>query len=1218
MTGGGTGTGDDLFDRGAGVRVIAASAQQKAYSGRSDPRSIFGYWNPDSLEPENAIFADGKPAGTVDFVDFETAGPVDLRSIALRLHQEGASPYRGASAFRLLASVDGMEFFPISGGAVPSGPNGNLYVPLLITDSALRGSPTNVRAFRLELTRASSGGVRVVELDGGGTVTQQPGVFLDRLAFNAMDNRLTGRGDELPGDEAPGLATGFKVSSRLAGRDDPEGAFGRGYGPYELDTFIFADGGVADNGNLVLGDAGETVDFIEWKTTMPIALAGYRLTVAGDASSMDRGTALVRFLVDGAEADRFHNAGATGAVVRRFEQGVIEGDTFRIELTRSSTMGPRIMEIDALTGPTPEIPGAVRVNEVLSQNRDTIEDEDGDSPDCIELFNGSEVVVNLQGWGLSDRPSMPYKWVLPGTNLPPRGFLTVFASGKDRAVAGGALHANFQLGVDGETVVLTQPDGVVADTVPPVRLRADVSYGRQPDGVGAWRYLAQPTPGEANNGLGGTSLVFAAPSVSPAAGFYLNPMLVTAQTAEAGVTLRYTLDGSEPTEESPAMSGPIRIASRAGASNVLSMINGTSIVNQHTDGWKPPIGEVRKATVLRVRASRPGGIPGPVTTHTYFVGSDAVRADALPVIAITSPTNGLFDYTTGIYMLGAVFDQYMAAHPGVVLTGHTPANYTQRGGDWERAAHIEYFEPGSGLAFEQPAVIDIQGQSTRSFRQKSLGLKARGEGTREFDYAFFPGLTRLGDGTPLRAFRHLRLRNCGNDWDYAFMRDDWCHRMAAGLGLDVMSSRPASLFLDGEYWGILTVREQQDPEYMEAHYGVPEAEVVILMGEGALEEGRPGDEQPFRNLRTFAQTHDLAEPGAYEYVRQRMDVENFTHYQLAEIYFANADWPHNNTRVWRRRLPTSNLSLPRGQDGRWRWVVFDLDLGVAHPWSTGMSENTLSYALSPTGRPGIEAPWATAFLRALVGNPEFRTNFITTAADLLNSQFNGRRASGMVDAMEAELLPGMAEHIRRWQGNGGTVTQWRERVRLVKSFAQQRAAIVRSHFTGAFGLPGTAQVTVNVNNEAWGAVKVNRLLVNRELAGANSAAPYPWVGYYFKSLPLSVEARPAPGYQFLRWSGAGPFATSPAFSLIVSSNLNLVAEFGAAGPRITGFARVELNTVRLEFTGQSNEAYALETSSDLSRWVELGPAVAGVDGKGSVSFPIGLAEQKRFYRLRRP
>ena len=72
------------------------------------------------------------------------------------------------------------------------------------------------------------------------------------------------------------------------------------------------------------------------------------------------------------------------------------------------------------------------INEVMSSNQTSVRDEDGDTPDWIEIYNPGDVSIDLTGYGLSDRPDNPYKWVLPSITLEAEEHMLVFASGKDR------------------------------------------------------------------------------------------------------------------------------------------------------------------------------------------------------------------------------------------------------------------------------------------------------------------------------------------------------------------------------------------------------------------------------------------------------------------------------------------------------------------------------------------------------------------------------------------------------------------------------------------------------------------------------------------------------------------------------------------------------------------------------------------------------------------
>jgi len=208
-------------------------------------------------------------------------------------------------------------------------------------------------------------------------------------------------------------------------------------------------------------------------------------------------------------------------------------------------------------------PPGVTLSEFMADNEDTLNDEDGDASDWIEIENGSEQVVNLSGWGLTDDASNPMKWRFPGVSLGARSRLVVFASGKDRKAPTRPLHTNFRLGRTGGYLGLARPDGSVASdfgAAYPAQSE-DVSYGRLPTDSMKTGFFVEPTPG-APNAEGGPGF---APEVefSRIGGTFVEPFLLTLRPATGGAVIRYTLDGSVPTEASPEATGPVPIATSA-------------------------------------------------------------------------------------------------------------------------------------------------------------------------------------------------------------------------------------------------------------------------------------------------------------------------------------------------------------------------------------------------------------------------------------------------------------------------------------------------------------------------------------------------------------------------------------------------------------------------------------------------------------------------------
>ena len=203
----------------------------------------------------------------------------------------------------------------------------------------------------------------------------------------------------------------------------------------------------------------------------------------------------------------------------------------------------------------------VVLNEFLADNDGGIRDEDGTDSDWIEIHNSSNQPAPMSGWSLTDDPTQLRKWSFPNVTLLPGGYLLVFASEKNRTNANRPLHANFRLSNGGEFLALVNPEGgIESGFVPayPIQRRG-VSYGRPPGALSSAGYLSQPTPRAANTSGG--------PGFAPEIGFsergrnFTGSLQVSLKptTPIPGTVIRYTLDGSLPTEASAAYSAPIEL-----------------------------------------------------------------------------------------------------------------------------------------------------------------------------------------------------------------------------------------------------------------------------------------------------------------------------------------------------------------------------------------------------------------------------------------------------------------------------------------------------------------------------------------------------------------------------------------------------------------------------------------------------------------------------------
>jgi hypothetical protein len=151
------------------------------------------------------------------------------------------------------------------------------------------------------------------------------------------------------------------------------------------------------------------------------------------------------------------------------------------------------------------------INEIMSNNTSTIADENGYFGDWIEIYNPSNVAVDLAGMYISDDAATPTKYQFPtgssATVIPAGGFKLIWA---DDSTQTGPLHANFKLSsTSGEFVGLYYQGAelFVVDSISFPPQTDNVSYGRQTDGNTNWIEFAAATPNASNQTSGFSELI---------------------------------------------------------------------------------------------------------------------------------------------------------------------------------------------------------------------------------------------------------------------------------------------------------------------------------------------------------------------------------------------------------------------------------------------------------------------------------------------------------------------------------------------------------------------------------------------------------------------------------------------------------------------------------------------------------------------------------------
>ncbi|PHI20869.1 hypothetical protein CEQ90_05755 [Lewinellaceae bacterium SD302] len=149
--------------------------------------------------------------------------------------------------------------------------------------------------------------------------------------------------------------------------------------------------------------------------------------------------------------------------------------------------------------------GDLVINELLAGNDTTQADQDGKFDDWIELYNNTDEAIDLSGYFLTDDPEEPLQWEFPaGTMIEAADYLIIWAD-DDEDQAG--LHANFKLSGDGETIILSAPNGDVEDQVTYGEQTDDISFGRFPNGTGDFEIMVPTFNGENSGPISSTNQV---------------------------------------------------------------------------------------------------------------------------------------------------------------------------------------------------------------------------------------------------------------------------------------------------------------------------------------------------------------------------------------------------------------------------------------------------------------------------------------------------------------------------------------------------------------------------------------------------------------------------------------------------------------------------------------------------------------------------------------
>ena len=596
----------------------------------------------------------------------------------------------------------------------------------------------------------------------------------------------------------------------------------------------------------------------------------------------------------------------------------------------------------------------------------------------------------------------------------------------------------------------------------------------------------------------------------PKAGFYSN-LTIDPPTPTKGGQIYCTFDGSFPTQGSQQITQAMQIT---------------------------------KNTVVRC-SEFVNGQPADTTTQTYFIGESV----SMPVVALTVNHHDMFDSTDGLYATGPMtslrcnnpnFNQMSMGGNQTDNNNSKCSEPCYKANFWcedSLPVHVEYFEKGSSTTektWEIDAGISLIGNWSRYKPKKSVAIKMDNDewGDKVLKYSFFK--TR----PEAKKMKSFNLRNNGNRFWTDYIGDAMMTSLMEGTDVDYQRSLQVVVFYNGEYFGIHDLRERLNRSFVETNYGIDSKSInmINIKGNSAEASGTKGaSADEYKNIANQIINGNFAGDNnqSYEQMKQKVNMNSFAQYMLAEFYFHNGDWPENNIRAW------------GGNGNPFKFVAFDTDHGFG--FSPGISgfdvqrQNMFQWALGSATRdnsqqqggqqnpgqqqpgqgqfPGMGGGWdiggwgfggakqgPAQMLNKLLDNNDFKRLFINNACILLDNYLTYENVQKKVQEMMAAIPASEQQRDQqRWPRNQGSF-RWSPDGSDLIQYAQNRTQTVRQEMEQYFGLQNAVNVSINVSGS--GSVTVDGM----KLPSTN------YQGKFYSNNELLLTAVPSNGAIFAGWS----------------------------------------------------------------------------------------------------
>ena len=435
----------------------------------------------------------------------------------------------------------------------------------------------------------------------------------------------------------------------------------------------------------------------------------------------------------------------------------------------------------------------------------------------------------------------------------------------------------------------------------------------------------------------------------------------------------------------------------------LNCLNPNAQIYYTTDGSEPTDGSKRytspitvsKSCAIRAVAYADGLLKSEIVTYHYLF----VEPHTLPVVCIAMAPE---DFT-------AVYS--VKEHKDIK----------------ERKCYVNYYESDGLIGTEFPCDIKAKGRGTlKNNKQKSLTLSLRGAyGMSHVDYPFF-------DDYAFTNFSAFALRQAGQDFNGARLRDAFASRACLGLNVDCANSRFCIVYVNGSYYGIYDFNEELNSKYLETHFGVDSDSVNSIMRNGST--AMKGTKDVFKKDFEMAKNADLSSDSAYQKFIQKVDPDAFIDYVICRQYLLDTD--SFNQKYWR----TIDYGI------RWRPILYDMDFAFRSAASRNIANLYFNRGGTPSNNGSLTYFWFSCALRT---NKAWSQKFVERYVELMMTQFSAQNMTALLNRMVKELEPEMERHIAKW-GYPTSISKWKSEIDALRKKLEQRPQYALEHLRKEF------------------------------------------------------------------------------------------------------------------------------------------------------------------------